>query len=71
MGIEIHKDRSRIMLGLSQGVYIDCVIKRFNMSNCSPGDAPTVKGDKFSKFLVTYIRKRQQNKSSMHLQSGA
>ncbi|KAK2972148.1 hypothetical protein RJ640_018216 [Escallonia rubra] len=48
IGIEIHRDRSRGILGLSQRAYIDKVLKRFNMHNCAPTVAPVVKGDKFS-----------------------
>ena len=49
LGIEIHRDRSRGVLGLSQRAYIDRVLERFNMQNCKPGDTPVAKGDKFSK----------------------
>lgn len=48
LGIEIHRNRSHGVLGLSQRAYIDKVLKRFNMQNCSPSVAPVVKGDKFS-----------------------
>ncbi|KAK2988241.1 hypothetical protein RJ640_000002 [Escallonia rubra] len=48
IGIEIHRDRSHGILGLSQRAYIDKVMKRFNMHNCAPIVAPVVKGDKFS-----------------------
>ncbi|KAK2982084.1 hypothetical protein RJ640_003209 [Escallonia rubra] len=48
IGIEIHRDRSRGILGLSQKAYIDKVLKRFNMHNCTPTVAHVVKGDKFS-----------------------
>ncbi|WJZ88075.1 hypothetical protein VitviT2T_007407 [Vitis vinifera] len=40
LGIQIHRDRSRGILGLSQKAYIDKVLSRFGMSNS--------KGDKFS-----------------------
>ncbi|RVW30670.1 Retrovirus-related Pol polyprotein from transposon TNT 1-94 [Vitis vinifera] len=45
---DIHRDRSRGILGLSQKAYIDKVLSRFGMSNCAPGDTPVAKGDKFS-----------------------
>ncbi|RVW37313.1 Retrovirus-related Pol polyprotein from transposon TNT 1-94 [Vitis vinifera] len=45
---QIHRDRSRGILGLSQKAYIDKVLSRFGMSNCAPGDTPIEKGDKFS-----------------------
>ncbi|KAK1581876.1 hypothetical protein Q3G72_009867 [Acer saccharum] len=50
LGIEIYRDRSRGMLGLSQKAYISKVLERFNMSTCSPGAAPIMKEDKFSKL---------------------
>ncbi|KAK2993630.1 hypothetical protein RJ640_013174, partial [Escallonia rubra] len=48
IGIEIHRDKSRGILELSQRAYIDKVLKMFNMQNCAPTVAPVVKGDKFS-----------------------
>ncbi|RVX07895.1 Retrovirus-related Pol polyprotein from transposon TNT 1-94 [Vitis vinifera] len=48
LGIQIHRDRSRGILGLSQKAYIDKVLSRFGMSNCAPGDTPVAEGDKFS-----------------------
>ena len=48
LGIQIYRDHSRGILGLSQKAYIDKVLSRFGMSNCAPGDTPVAKGDKFS-----------------------
>jgi len=48
IGIEIHRDRSRKILGLSQKAYINKILERYNMKNCSTSIAPIVKGDKFS-----------------------
>jgi hypothetical protein len=48
IGIEIFRDRSRRLLGLSQKAYIKRVLERFGMDKCSAGDAPIQKGDKFS-----------------------
>ena len=48
LGIQIYRDRSRDILGLSQKSYIDKVLSRFGISNCAPGDTPVAKGDKFS-----------------------
>ncbi|KAM1268909.1 hypothetical protein COP2_001190 [Malus domestica] len=42
------KDRSKKSLGLSQRLYIDIITKRFSMENCSGGELPIGKGDKFS-----------------------
>jgi hypothetical protein len=38
--IEIFRDRSRGILGLSQKVYIERVLERFKMENCSASVAP-------------------------------
>ena len=48
IGIKIHRDRSRGILGLSQEAYINKVLERFRMKDCSPSVAPIVKGDRFS-----------------------
>ena len=47
IGIKIHRERSRGILGLSQETYINKVLERFNMKNFSPIVAQIVKGDKF------------------------
>ena len=48
LGIQIYKNRSRGILGLSQKSYIDKVLSRFGMSNYALGDTLVAKGDKFS-----------------------
>ena len=48
LGIQIHRDRSRGILGLSQKNYIETVLKRYGMLDSKPGDTPVAKGDKFS-----------------------
>ncbi|KAL6315251.1 hypothetical protein AAG906_000330 [Vitis piasezkii] len=48
LGIQIYRDHSRGILGLSQKAYIDKVLSRFGMSNYAPGDTLVAKGDKFS-----------------------
>ena len=48
IGIKIHKDRSRGILGLSQETYINKVLERFRIKNCSPNVALIMKGDKLS-----------------------
>ena len=50
LGIEFHRGRSRGFLGLSQGAYIEKVLKKYNMHQCSASPAPIVKGDKFGTF---------------------
>lgn len=54
--LEIHKDRSTSVLGLSHKTYIHRVIKRFVIHNCSSGEAHIVKGDKFSNPSVLRMR---------------
>ncbi|CAN6455989.1 unnamed protein product [Victoria cruziana] len=48
LGIQIFRDRSRGILGLSQKAYIDKVLQRYGMKDCKAGDTPVSKGDKFS-----------------------
>ena len=48
LGIEIHRNRSCRLLGLSQRAYVDRVLERFNMQLCKPRIAPVCKGDKLS-----------------------
>jgi hypothetical protein len=50
LGIEIHRDRSRGILGPSQRAYVEKVLKKYNMHKCSVLPAPVVKGDKFGTF---------------------
>ncbi|KAL9427141.1 hypothetical protein AB3S75_033856 [Citrus x aurantiifolia] len=49
LGIEILRDKSRGVLGLSQKTYIDHILKRFNSQSCAPGKALISKSDKISK----------------------
>ena len=48
IGIEIFRDRSQGLLGLSQKAYINKILEKFNMANCPAGIAPIQKGDTFS-----------------------
>jgi len=48
IGIEIFRDRSQGLLGLSQNAYINKVLERFRMDKCSTSPVPIQKGDKFS-----------------------
>ena len=48
IGIKIHRDRFRGILGLSQETYINKILERFQMKDCSPSIAPIVKGDRFN-----------------------
>ena len=46
--IKIHRDRFQGILGLSKETYINKVLKRFRMKNCSPSVSSIVKGDRFN-----------------------
>eukprot|EP00253_Pinus_taeda_P015548 PITA_15548 len=48
IGIKIHRDRFRGILGLSQETYINKILERFWIKDCSPSVAPIVKGDRFN-----------------------
>jgi hypothetical protein len=50
LGIEIHRDRSKGVLGVSQNAYIEKVLKKFSMHKCSVSSAPIVKGDRYEDF---------------------
>jgi hypothetical protein len=50
LGIEIHRARTKSVLGLSQRAYIEKMLKIYNMHNCSGQPAPVVKGDKLGTF---------------------
>ncbi|RVX06981.1 Retrovirus-related Pol polyprotein from transposon TNT 1-94 [Vitis vinifera] len=46
--IRIHRDKFQGILGISQGTYINKVLERFQMKDCSPSVSPIVKGDRFN-----------------------
>ena len=50
LGIEIHQDRRKGVLGLSQKAYIERILKKFSMHKCSSSPAPIVKGDRYGDF---------------------
>jgi hypothetical protein len=50
LGTEIHRDRRKGILGLSQKAYLEKVLKKYNMHACKPSPAPIVKGDSFREF---------------------
>ena len=70
LGIQIHRDQPRGILGLSQKSYIEKILKRFGMHDCKPGDTPIAKGDKFSLSHAPRIilRFRRCNRFLMHQQ---
>jgi hypothetical protein len=48
LDIEIHRDRSQKMLGLSHKAYIERVLEKFRMHEYTPNVAPILKGDTFN-----------------------
>ena len=48
IGIKIFRDKHNGILGLSQETYINRVLERFRMKDCSHSVAPIMKGDKFN-----------------------
>jgi hypothetical protein len=50
LGIEIHWDRGKWVLGLSQKAYLEKVLMKFSMHACNPTPAPIIKGDKYESF---------------------
>ena len=48
IGIKIHRDRHKGVLGLSHETYINKVLERFRMKDYSSSVAPIVKGDRFN-----------------------
>ena len=48
IGIMIHRNRFRGILGLSQETYMNKVLERFQMKDCSPSITPIVKCDRFN-----------------------
>ena len=49
LGICIYEVKSRRLLGLSQSMYIDTIVKRFSMKNSKKGFIPMRHGDQISK----------------------
>jgi hypothetical protein len=50
LGIEIHRDRTKGVLDLSQKAYINKVLKRYNMHECSTMFVSFMNGDKLGIF---------------------
>jgi Reverse transcriptase (RNA-dependent DNA polymerase) len=48
LGLKIHRDQNKSILGLSQQAYIDKIFKRYGMENYKPRNTPVAKGDKFN-----------------------
>ena len=48
LGINIYRDRSRRLIGLSQSTYLDKVLKKFKMDQSNKGLLPMLQGVKLS-----------------------
>ena len=48
--IEIHQDRRKRVLGLSQEAYLKNILKKYGMHASKSTPAPIVKGDSFGKY---------------------
>ena len=48
IGIKIYRDRIQCILGLSQETYINKVLERFRMKDCSSSVVPIVKDNRFN-----------------------
>ena len=55
LGMRIYRDRSKRLLGLSQSMYIDTMLKRFSMENFKKDYLPIGHGISLSKrdYLTT------------------
>ena len=49
LGINIYRDRSRRLIGLSQSTYLDKVLKKFKMDQAKKGFLPMLQGVKLSR----------------------
>src|SRR6266508_6000454 len=56
LGIKIYRDRSRVLIGLSQSTYIDKVLKRFSMQNSKKGFLPLSCGTHLCKTQCPVIQ---------------
>ncbi|GJZ18579.1 retrotransposon protein, putative, ty1-copia subclass [Tanacetum coccineum] len=55
LGIKIYRDRTKPLIGLSQDMYLDKILKRFRLENSKKGDLPLQHGIKISKDLCPKI----------------
>lgn len=61
-GIEIHRDRSNVVLGLSQKAHLEKILHKYNMHASKHMPAPIIKCHRFGKF---YSPKNLYEKDSM------
>ncbi|WRX11051.1 Reverse transcriptase [Theobroma cacao] len=61
LGIKIYRDRSKRLLGLSQSLYIDKVLKRFSMMESKKGHLPMSQGIYLSKDMCPKNQKERDH----------
>ncbi|KAG8499182.1 hypothetical protein CXB51_005634 [Gossypium anomalum] len=65
LGDKINRDRSRRLLGLSQGTYIDKILKRFNMEESKRGLLPMRHGISLSKEMCPSTPQERERMSKI------
>ena len=63
LGIKVYRDRSKRMLGLSQKMYIEEVLKRFSMENSKRGLVPFRYSIHLSKKICPNISKEVERRA--------
>jgi hypothetical protein len=63
LGLQIHRDRARRCLSLSQSQYVKTILSRFNMQDCKPASTPMSTGIK--------LRREEQPTASVELKEQA
>jgi len=69
LGVEIHRDRNRRLLGLSQKTYLQSILKRFSMEHCKPVNVPLVKGTRLSEELCPCTPEEKERMKGIHYSS--
>ncbi|CAL9011762.1 unnamed protein product [Prunus brigantina] len=70
LGIKIYRDRSQRIIGLSQSLYIDKVLKRFHMEQSKKGLLPVRHGLHLSKNMCPKTPEEIQQMSKIPYASG-
>jgi hypothetical protein len=65
LGIKIYRDRERCLIGLSQSIYLDKVLKRFRMDKAKKGSLPMLSGKILSKAQCPAMLKDRETLSKV------
>jgi len=60
LGMKVTQDRSKKLLWLSQDIYIEQLLERFNMHKAKPGSTTLAEHLKLSSSKVQQVRKKRQ-----------